>query len=166
LIIFNSISNSAFIQRFFWANAGFGTLRDHPNLNNIDPRYEPTVIKSNGRQATSNNSNADYLSTLSAEDWPSKAPPKKVFPSALDYHEAYKSGSTTPLQVIEAMLPLIRRDVEGAKHSIAFLSTKVDIVRKAAEESTERYRVGKWLSVIDGVPMVCPESLASQNITV
>ena len=51
-------------------------------------------------------------------------------------------------------MPLIRRDVERAtKHSIAFLDTKVELVRKAAEESTKRYQAGKPLSPLDGVPM-------------
>ena len=60
----------------------------------------------------------------------------------------------TPLQVAEALLPLIRRDVDSpTQHSIAFLSTKVDLVRKAAEESTARYKTGKPLSPLDGVPM-------------
>ena len=51
-------------------------------------------------------------------------------------------------------MPLIRRDVkEPTKHSVSFLDTKVDIVRKAAEESTARYKAGKPLSPLDGVPM-------------
>ncbi len=59
-----------------------------------------------------------------------------------------------PLQVVEALLPLIRRDVNNAtKHSIAFLESKVAMVRKAAEESTARYQAGKSLSPLDGVPM-------------
>lgn len=77
-----------------------------------------------------------------------------MFRSAIDYHEAYKAKVVTPLQVVETLLPLIRRDVEGAKHSVAFLSTKVALVRKAAEESTARYAAGKFLSVLDGVPTV------------
>lgn len=51
-------------------------------------------------------------------------------------------------------MPLIRRDVkESTKHSVAFLDTKVDLVRKAAEASTARYKAGKPRSPLDGVPM-------------
>lgn len=81
-----------------------------------------------------------------------KQPQKTTFYSALHYHEAYITGRLTPIAVVEALLPLIRRDIKGA-HSISFLSTKVDIVRKAAEASTARYKAGKPLSPLDGVPM-------------
>ncbi|KAK3723189.1 hypothetical protein LTR37_001912 [Vermiconidia calcicola] len=131
----------------------FGKLRDRPELDDVDPRYEPTVIKTNRSKAILDN---QYLSTLAGEDWAPKRPlgGKTTFPSALDYHEAYKSGRLTPTQVAEALMPLIRRDIESAtQHSIAFLSTRVDLVRKAAEESTARWRAGKPLSPLDGVPI-------------
>ena len=109
------------------------------------------VIKSSGTKATAE---SRYLSALASEDWTSKQPQKTVFYSVLHYHEAYSSGRLTPTQVAEAILPLIRRDVENAtNHSTAFLSTKVELVRKAVEESTARYRAGKPLSPLDGVPM-------------
>ena len=51
-------------------------------------------------------------------------------------------------------MPLIVRDVkQSTKHSVAFLDTKVELVRKAAEASTARYKAGKPLSPLDGVPM-------------
>ena len=51
-------------------------------------------------------------------------------------------------------MPLIRRDVkETTSHSVAFLDTKVELVRKAAEGSTARWKAGKPLSPLDGVPM-------------
>ena len=133
-----------------WSNAGFGKLRDRPELVDVDPRYEPTVIRSSGKKAAAD---GELLKALTSEVWQSKQPAKTVFPSTLQYHEAYKSGKLTPLQVAEALMPLIRRDVPNAtKHSVAFLDTKVDIVRKAAEESTARYKTGKPLSPLDGVP--------------
>lgn len=149
-----SISNSPFLQRFLWSNAGFNKLRDHPELHGIEPRYDPTVIKST-RTVTPPPSLEECISSFSAEDWTSKQPPKQTYWSTLDYHEAYKTGRLTPTKVVETLLPLIRRDVEGAEHSVSFLSTKVELVRKAAEESTARYAAGKWRGVLDGVPMVC-----------
>ena len=117
----------------------------------MDPRYEPSVIRSNSSKGQEDSRN---LSTLANENWASKQPFSKVFSSSIDYHEAYKSGKLTPTAVAEALMPLIRRDVEDTtKHSTAFLSTKVDLVRKAADESTQRYKTGKYLSSMDGVPM-------------
>ena len=138
------------IQGILWANAGFGKLRNRPELEDIDPRYEPTVIKSSGVSATAD---GQYLNALAQEEWGSKQPTKLIFSSSLEYFEAYRSGKVTPLQVAEVLLPLIRRDVSNpTDHSIAFLYTKVDIVHKAAEESTARYKAGRPLSPLDGVP--------------
>jgi hypothetical protein len=128
-------------------------LRNEPELEHIDPRYDPTVIIRPGGSSTK--SAGQHLVAISSEDFSSKQPSEGVFWSSLDYHEAYKSGKLTPLQVVDALLPLIRRDVKGAKHSVAFLSSNIEIVLKAAKESTERYKAGKFLSPIDGVPVVC-----------
>lgn len=145
------VANSGFIQGILWSNAGFGKLRDRPELDGVDPRYEPTVIKSSG---TSPSTDSQNLDSLLSEDWRSKQPAKAVFHSCLHYHEAYSSGRLTPTQVAEALLPLIRRDVSKAtQHSTAFLATKVELVRKAAEASTDRYKAGRPLSPLDGVPM-------------
>jgi Asp-tRNA(Asn)/Glu-tRNA(Gln) amidotransferase A subunit family amidase len=60
----------------------------------------------------------------------------------------------TPSDVVEALLPLIRRDTTPAgEHSIAFINSKVEIARAAAEASTARYRDGKELGPLDGVPV-------------
>lgn len=55
---------------------------------------------------------------------------------------------------MEALLPLVRRDVEvPTKHSTAFVETRIELVRKAAEDSTLRYKEGKSFGVLDGVPV-------------
>lgn len=94
-----------------------------------------------------------HLGLIAKEDWSLKRPSKATFHSFLDYHEAYTSGRLTPLQVAERILPMIRRDVVSAKHSVAFLDSRVYLIRRAAEESTARYAAGAPLSPLDGVPM-------------
>jgi Asp-tRNA(Asn)/Glu-tRNA(Gln) amidotransferase A subunit family amidase len=75
------------------------------------------------------------------------------FYSVADYHELYKSGEVTPLQVAEALLPLIRRDVQPqSKYAVAWTQTNVDEVLAAAKASTERWAAGTPLGVLDGVP--------------
>ena len=75
------------------------------------------------------------------------------FRTVADFHDAYKSGKVTPSEVVEGILPLIRRDVEGrSAHSTAWVDSKVELVRKAAEASTKRWREGGALGVLDGVP--------------
>lgn len=74
--------------------------------------------------------------------------------TSADFHALYTSGQVTPTAVIESLLPLIQRDAQSpSEHSVAFLEVKRDLVLKAAEASTQRYKEGKPLSVLDGVPV-------------
>jgi Asp-tRNA(Asn)/Glu-tRNA(Gln) amidotransferase A subunit family amidase len=70
-----------------------------------------------------------------------------------EYHEMFKSGQVTPLQVAEALLPLITKP--SGKYSDAWVESpgKDHLVLEAAEASTERYAAGKPLSILDGVPI-------------
>lgn len=75
------------------------------------------------------------------------------FHSAADYHALYRSGAATPLQVAEALLPLVRRDVQPvSKYAVAWTQTDVEGVLAAARASTERWVAGRPLGVMDGVP--------------
>lgn len=111
---------------------------------------DPTVIKTTG-PSTTNVDTAQLAKALISEDWSSKKPQDNAFPSTLDYYEAYKSGVVTPTDVAKVLLPLIRRDVEKAsEHAVAFLQVREDLVLKAAEESSRRWKDGAPLSPLDG----------------
>jgi Asp-tRNA(Asn)/Glu-tRNA(Gln) amidotransferase A subunit family amidase len=82
------------------------------------------------------------------------------FYSAADYHELYKSGKLTPLQVAETILPLIARGQDPpAKYELAWAVTKESIVLEAAKASTARYASGKHLGILDGVPFGVKDDL-------
>jgi len=73
--------------------------------------------------------------------------------SVSEYHALYLSGELTPLAVVEALLPLIRRDVKSpSHHSTAFISCNHEAVLEAAKASTLRYKNGTPLGILDGVP--------------
>ena len=93
---------------------------------------------------------AQLFKALLHEDWTTKRPEEKVFPSVWDYHEAYKAGSVTPRDVVRVLLPLIRREEKG-ECSVAFLECREDLILKAAEESERRWREGRPLSPLDGL---------------
>ena len=152
-------------------------------LDQVEARYLPTVIQAraanpndedHNNEPEANDKEANPLHQLLNEDWTSKRHPRSsaIFPTTLDYHQAYKSRTTTPLEVAQTLLPLIRRDISPpGEHSTAFLTTLPDLVLKAAEESTARYRAGKPLSPLDGVPVAVkdendltgyPKTLASK----
>lgn len=92
-----------------------------------------------------------------------RVPPENTpgrFYTVADYHDAYKSGRLTPSDVVEVLLPLIRRDVaKRSSHSTAFTETQVDAVRRAAEASTRRWKEGKSLGRLDGVPFGAKDDL-------
>lgn len=152
------------MQQALWNNAGFASLRDRPELEDFEPRYEPVVTKSNG--AASAASEGEYLKSFAKEDWESRRPSSSPHWSVLDYHEAYVSGKLTPTAVVKALLPLIDRNAEKPhRHSTAYLQVRQDLVLAAAEESTRRYATGKFLSVIDGVPLAIKDEMDLRWVT-
>jgi Asp-tRNA(Asn)/Glu-tRNA(Gln) amidotransferase A subunit family amidase len=84
------------------------------------------------------------------------------FYSAADYHALYQSGAATPLDVAEALLPLVRRDAQPApsKYAVAWTQTDPDAVRAAARASTARWAAGTPRGVLDGVPFGVKDDVA------
>ncbi|OCK84846.1 amidase signature enzyme [Lepidopterella palustris CBS 459.81] len=149
------ISSLSSAQNYLWKNAGFSCLHGRKELEDVENRYDPTVIPVRGPDAESP---TKYTATTNI-----RAPLKDTsgrFYSISDFHEAFKTGNLTPNDVVESLLPLIRRDVKSpTKHSIAFLDTKVDIVRRAAEAATQRYKDGQPLGILDGVPIAIKDEM-------
>lgn len=78
-----------------------------------------------------------------------------------DFHDAYASGALTPTEVVEALLPLIVRDGDYLKRTpaTAFMESRVDLVKQAAKASTQRWKEGKPLGILDGVPFGAKDDL-------
>lgn len=86
------------------------------------------------------------------------------FYSVADYHGLYSRGEATPLQVVEALLPLIRRDVSPrSKYAVAWLQTDVEAVLAAARASTERWAAKEPLGILDGVPFGVKDDIAVEG---
>lgn len=138
---------------YLYNNAGFNKLRDLKELGGIECRFDPTVIPH--RALTDEELDVDFLRETTA-----KGKVDTRFYSIKDYHNAFKAGTITPIDVVNTLLPLIRRDVTPrSAHSTAFLSTNLDIVRAAAEASTLRYAAGEPLGVLDGVPVAVKDEV-------
>ena len=68
-----------------------------------------------------------------------------------DYITAYKSGEITPRGMAENLI----RNIDRSHHVInPFLDLSIESIRKQAAASTARYKSGKPLSAVDGVPVV------------
>lgn len=110
----------------------------------------------NGNGATACNDtleSTDAMSSMSSPSTPGKPFSLTGYYSASTYRNLYLTGQLTPTDVAKAILPLIRRDIEPkGSHHLYFFDSKVELVLKAAEESTQRYRENSPLSPLDGVP--------------
>lgn len=119
---------------------------------------QPTVIPLSDSPTTTPSPPPAFEPALFAPQ-PADAPGR--FASFADYHALYKSGACTPLQVVEALLPLIRRDVPSPSvYATAWLDTHVDEVLAAARASTARWQAGQPLGLLDGIPFGVKADLA------
>ncbi|KAE8142714.1 amidase signature domain-containing protein [Aspergillus pseudotamarii] len=148
------IHNVNFIQSYFWRNAGFDIIHDIPHLKQYPARYDPTVIPVLDNKLNISSSPAELPIPTQRRNGLSG------YYTSADYHALYKSGELTPIAVAETLMPLIRRDAKSpGKHSVAFLDSQVERVRAAAEASTKRYKDGKPLGPLDGVPIVVKDEV-------
>ncbi|KAI1982007.1 hypothetical protein LOZ53_000740 [Ophidiomyces ophidiicola] len=139
---------SGLIQTILWKNAGFDILHSITELDDYEPRYDPTVIP-----ATNYAGRAPATAPVGSKR-------QGGYYAAADYRALYLSGELTPLQVVDALLPLVRRDSSPpGEHSLAFLESKVDLIRAAAEASTARYKNGSSLGPLDGVPVAVKDEV-------
>ncbi|KAL8284319.1 hypothetical protein RB600_008947 [Gaeumannomyces tritici] len=140
-----------FVREYAWRNANFGALRSiRRMIEDYEPLYEPTIVPLPDPDA----GDAQEAPLEFGPQPPAAA--KYVaerYYSAADYRALYLAGQMTPTDVAKAILPLIRRDTEPkGRHSLAWFDVKVDIVLRQAAESTARYREGRSLGPLDGVP--------------
>ncbi|KAK4241825.1 amidase signature domain-containing protein [Achaetomium macrosporum] len=147
LVIASTLVESAeWARKLIWKNAKFG--QPASGLEGVPWRIQPNVIPLGDGVSPSG-----MLGLGPELQQPQPGDLAGRFYSAADYHELYKSGEVTPLQVAEALLPLLRRDVRPqSKYAIAWTQTNVDDVLAAAKASTDRWAAGKPLGILDGVP--------------
>ncbi|KAI2463756.1 amidase signature enzyme [Annulohypoxylon bovei var. microspora] len=143
------VTYSQSIAQATWSNAKFGCVKDVPGLHEYDWRLQPIVTPLIPDGVVQSKAEiTPELHERQSDDLAGR------FYSAADYHELYKSGKLTPLQVVKALLPLISRgQTPPAKYESAFAVTKEGIALAAAKKSTERYAAGQPLGVLDGVPI-------------
>ncbi|KAI0407247.1 amidase signature domain-containing protein [Xylaria palmicola] len=155
-----------FLRRLIWLNTGFDSLvRISEFLEDVEPRFDPTVIPledaHSEEDAHPESAAPTGISASAGSASPSLAPSLSalidsapVRYSVADYRSFFTSGQLTPLALANAILPLIRRDTSPpGKYSIAWISVRVDLIIEAAEASTKRYREGRPLSPLDGIPV-------------
>ncbi|KAH8903138.1 glutamyl-tRNA amidotransferase subunit A [Coniochaeta sp. PMI_546] len=156
-----AIKPSAFAMESFewirskvWRDAGFGSLREiRMQIEDYEPWFEPTVIPLHGPQDSGKAPDISLPAPRHTEEREPRLFPASRFYSIEDYHQLYLSGEITPTDVANVLLPLIKQEVEVRSiHALAFFQSKADLVLQAAEASTLRYKEGRPLGPLDGVP--------------
>lgn len=163
------------LREMIWSNAGFSSLRKlREKIEDYEPLHDPTVVPldhrllfaANGNGAHINgNGNGHVNGFMPPQESPTSAdsPPRTdssphtlsltSYYSTKTYRDLYLKGDLTPTDVAKAILPLIRRDIEPkGSHHLIFFDSKAELVLKAADESTQRYRENRSLGPLDGVP--------------
>lgn len=159
------MENSRLVRELVWRNTGFNSLRKIiRHIEDYEPLFEPQIVplpqtetnpdthaKDDSTQQQHQVQDDQTQEEITKQDSPSY--PQAKHYSVDDYHELYLSGELTPLDVAEALLPLIRRDIpDPTPHSLAFFDSKVEKVLAAARASTQRYKEKRSLGPLDGVP--------------
>lgn len=148
------------VRYVIWLNAGFGSLRKLlPDIQDYEPFYEPAIVPlpDPGAAEWTNEGRLDLTLPASLPSPAADKYPSTRYYTAEDYHTMYLSGKLTPTDVARSLLPLIRKKDHPAgaapgPHQIAFFETREDLVLRAAEASTLRYRNQRPLGPLDGVP--------------
>ncbi|KAI1819047.1 amidase signature enzyme [Xylaria intraflava] len=159
LVLFSKAIQLSFVANAVWRNAKFGRVKDIPGLEQYDYRLTPLVtpITADGDEAAGLGITPE-LFQRQPDDLAGR------FYSAADYHELYKSGKLTPLQVAKALVPLISLEQRG-KYASAWAEVRAESLLAAAKASTERYRQGMPLGLLDGVPIGVKEDTKVKGYT-
>ena len=75
------------------------------------------------------------------------------FPTVADYRRAYEGGRCTPTDVAKAALDAIELSNSLSPPLRAVTDTNRGVVLAMAEASTNRWKTGKTLSLLDGIPV-------------
>jgi Asp-tRNA(Asn)/Glu-tRNA(Gln) amidotransferase A subunit family amidase len=104
---------------------------------------------------------AAHDSTIPEAEWPVEAKPAPGFhfASAWDYTAAYRRGDISPEDVAKKALETIEASNASDPPLRAVINVKAEDVMRMARESAERYKKGKPLGPLDGVPVAVKDEL-------
>ena len=85
-----------------------------------------------------------------------KEPQNSPFVTSFDYVRAYKKGLITPVEVAERLLSILQNE---AKEINAFINVDQKDIMSQAEASTKRYKEGRPIGPLDGVPIAVKDEI-------
>lgn len=122
------------------------------HISRYEPRPDPTVYPRDGP--------GNAVKSVSELPAPARRKHDNTYYTSADLVALYKVGTLTPVDVVEHLLPLIRRDTNPpGKFSVGWLQVRSELILEEARASAARYKAGKPLSPIDGVPIAIKDQV-------
>eukprot|EP00455_Lapot_gusevi_P000276 TRINITY_DN10126_c0_g1_i2.p1 TRINITY_DN10126_c0_g1~~TRINITY_DN10126_c0_g1_i2.p1 ORF type:complete len:607 (-),score=119.42 TRINITY_DN10126_c0_g1_i2:53-1873(-) len=81
------------------------------------------------------------------------------FPKISDYFEAYRSGRVSPVTVAQRFIRAVHQSNTMRPPLRSIIFVEEEKLMEAAKASAARYKEGRWLSVLDGVPISVKDEL-------
>lgn len=91
--------------------------------------------------------------------WPASSGAGFAFETAQDFALAYRSGASTPLAVAERLLERVQADATRQPAMRIVVKQRAADLRAQALSSAERFRAGRPLGPLDGVPVAVKDEL-------
>ena len=117
------------------------------------PTFEPLV------PATAPVQRAQSIPQTQWPEQPAFRPDGWRFPSAFDFARAYRDGDADPVTVAERMLDAVAASDESEPPLRAIIEQDREDVMQQARASAQRWREGRPLSILDGVPVAIKDEL-------
>ncbi len=104
---------------------------------------------------------AQQAYTMPQAQWPDQTSRSDGFrfPTAFDFAQAYRAGEIDPVDVAERLLAAVAASEESNPPLRAFIEQDRDDVLRQARASSQRWREGRPLSILDGVPVAIKDEL-------
>ncbi|KAI9008345.1 amidase signature domain-containing protein [Gaertneriomyces semiglobifer] len=131
-------------------------LRRHPIEGDPMPTYYP-LIEPDAEQGSSQVADLDAIASSGLKL------KNRIFRSVGDFYKAYKSRSVTPLEVANAVILALQSNNAAEGDLKAVIKWNEGDILKHAAESTERWKQGMELGVLDGVPVAVKDELDVKN---
>ncbi len=82
-----------------------------------------------------------------------------------DYAAAYREGLTTPLETAEKLIALVTESNSGEKPLQAVIKMDTEDLLSQARASADRFKRGKPLGILDGVPIAVKDEIDQRGYT-
>jgi Asp-tRNA(Asn)/Glu-tRNA(Gln) amidotransferase A subunit family amidase len=145
------------VARLIGKDSGLFDLRTE-DLSDEVPTYYPFDVLTFLHSKQKGQAKESVMETLQQKT------PERFFRSSLELHQKYKNG-LSPVVICMKIIKEIERDAEEPKGCHAMLKYDQDDIMRQARLSEERYRKGKPIGPLDGIPIAVKDEMDARPYT-